>query len=200
MQCLLATGNKAKFDEISAALAGFDLQLISARDCGIFQKPIESGTTFAENARLKARYYYHQTGIASLADDSGLVVDALGGVPGVHSARFAATDRARIEKLLAKLRPLDPKVGHRSSSARFVCALCLFAEHRVIEVEGKVEGEVVAPPRGAHGFGYDPVFYYPPLGKTFAEMSLGEKNRVSHRARALEKLRSQLEIGSWRAV
>lgn len=188
LRFLLASHNKGKIREIQAALAGLPVELQSLWELPELPEREENTPTFAGNARLKAQYYNQRTGVPCLADDSGLVVDALNGAPGVYSSRFAPTDEERISRLLSLLKHV--KSGQRS--ARFVCALCLFSGSPLIEVQGEVEGFIAASPRGRKGFGYDPVFYYPPLKKTFAELSLEKKNEVSHRARALEKLREQL--------
>ncbi|MDA2928838.1 RdgB/HAM1 family non-canonical purine NTP pyrophosphatase [Acidobacteria bacterium AH-259-O06] len=190
---LLATKNRGKVREIRSALSGFNIEFESLPRPDDLPQPREEGSTFAENARLKAKHYYRLTGIATLAEDSGLLVDALGGEPGVRSARFAPTDKERIEKLL---KMLDSIPGEVQRSARFVSALCLFQPDGVIEVSAEVHGQIARKPRGGHGFGYDPVFYYPPRRKTFAEMSTREKNQVSHRARALKKLRRCLKVES----
>ncbi len=189
LRFLLATQNNGKAREIRSALSPFNIKVESLLGRDDLPEALESGATFAENARLKAEHYHQLTGLPTLADDSGLVVDALGGKPGVHSARFAPTDKERIEKLL---RMLDSLPSPFSRSARFVSAVCLLLPDRLIEVAGEVQGELIQEPRGSNGFGYDPIFYYPPLGKTFAQMTAKEKNKVSHRARALEKLRQQL--------
>ena len=193
---LLATNNKGKLKEIEAALHGLGDPLRSLSDWADLPEPEENGRSFAENARLKAAYYHQATGLPALADDSGLVVDALDGRPGIYSARFAPTDEERISKLVGMLRHLDPVSQRSLRSARFICAMCLFSQERTIEVEGAVEGEILGEPRGQDGFGYDPLFFYPPLGKTFAELTRDEKNQVSHRARALEALRQELTRGS----
>jgi XTP/dITP diphosphohydrolase len=189
LRFLLATRNKGKVREIRSALSPFDIEFESLLERDDLPEAIESGTTFAENARLKAAHYSHLTGLPALAEDSGLVVDALDGRPGVHSSRFAPSDKERIEKLLRMLNSLP---GPISRSAHFVSAVCLLLPDHLIEVVGEVHGELTQEPRGTHGFGYDPVFYYPPAGKTFAQMTVEEKNQVSHRAQALEKLRQRL--------
>ncbi len=187
MQCLLASQNKGKLREFRLALAGLGIELVSPRGWPDLQAPAETGATFAENARLKAAYYHAHTGLPAIADDSGLLVDALGGAPGVHSARYAATDSLRIARLLEEL---DKTGASRPWKARFVCSLfAIFSEDARIQATGRVEGEILAKPRGTGGFGYDPVFYYPPMRRTFAELDTTEKNRISHRARALEKLK-----------
>jgi len=185
---LLATRNQGKAREIQQVFS--DLRFVSLSDLSGIPDADETGETFAANARLKSVYYREATGLPCLADDSGLEVFALGGAPGVKSARYAATDPLRITKLLEQLRPFQDPERRR---ARFVCALCLcLGPDQLIEVEGDVAGWIAHIPAGEHGFGYDPIFYYPPLNKTFAEMSPEEKNKVSHRSRALETLRERL--------
>ncbi len=188
LRFLLATQNRGKVREICSALSLFNIEFEFLLGRDDLPEALESGMTFAENARIKAEHYHQLTGLPTLAEDSGLVVDALGGKPGVHSARFAPTDKERIEKLL---RMLDSRPGPTSRSARFVSAICLLLPEEQIEVTGEVQGELAQEPRGTHGFGYDPIFYYPPLGKTFAQMTVEEKNQISHRALALEKLRER---------
>ncbi len=185
LRFLLATQNRGKVREICSALSLFNIEFEFLLGRDDLPEVLESGMTFAANARIKAEHYHQLTGLPTLAEDSGLVVDALGGKPGVHSARFAPTDRERIEKLL---RMLDSRPGPSSRSARFVSAICLLLPEEQIEVTGEVRGELAQEPRGTHGFGYDPIFYYPPLGKTFAQMTVEEKNHISHRALALERL------------
>jgi len=185
LRFLLATQNRGKVREICSALSLFNIEFEFLLGRDDLPEALESGMTFAENARIKAEHYHQLTGLPTLAEDSGLVVDALGGKPGVHSARFAPTDKERVEKLL---RMLDSRPGPTSRSARFVSAICLLLPEEQIEVTGEVQGELAQEPRGTHGFGYDPIFYYPPLGKTFAQMTVEEKNQISHRALALERL------------
>lgn len=193
MRLLLATTNNGKLKEIRAALAELNLQFESLLERSDLPAIEESGGSFAENARLKAEYYHRLTGVPTLADDSGLMVDALQGAPGVYSARFASTDQKRIEKLLDQLLHLNPPTARRyGRKARFVCAICFYRPQRVIEVKGDVSGEIAQAPRGNEGFGYDPIFYYPALARTFGELTAAEKNQVSHRAVALQKLRDEL--------
>ncbi len=189
LRFLLATHNRGKVREIRSALSKFNIELDSLPGQGNLSQALEVGSTFAENARLKAEHYYQLSGNPTLAEDSGLLVEALDGKPGVHSARFAPTDKERVEKLL---RMLDSISSHFSRGARFVSAICLILPDHLIEVTGEVQGELTREPRGNHGFGYDPIFYYSPLEKTFAQLTTEEKNQVSHRARALEKLGAAL--------
>lgn len=185
LQFLLATKNRGKVREVRAVLEALGMDSESLLERTDLPEVEETGTTFSENARLKAIYYNRLTGIPSLADDSGLVVDALDGAPGVFSARFASTDQDRIEKLLELMNTVQES---SKRTAHFVCVICLVMGKRIIEVTGRVDGEISLEPRGQSGFGYDPVFYYPPLCKTLAEMNLEEKSSISHRGRALNKL------------
>lgn len=190
---VLATTNPAKVREFEALLARHpvfaDCALTTPRALGIVVPPIEeTGATFAENAQLKALAVARATNCAALADDSGLCVDALGGAPGLHSARWAgpnADDAARTALLLARLAAIPPS----ARTARFVCALVLARPDGLAETaEGVCEGEITHAPQGADGFGYDPVFLLPALGRTLAQMSPGEKNSLSHRAVAVARL------------
>jgi XTP/dITP diphosphohydrolase len=188
---VLATRNSGKVKEFQSLLRTLDCRILSLHDVGIDFEVEESGTTFVENARLKAVTYSNRTSFPVLADDSGLEVTALEGRPGVHSARYAgddATDEARNTKLLAAL---DGNGENRE--ARFLCALALAKEGAVLlESEGECRGEIIGAPRGQNGFGYDPIFLLPELAKTFAEMSPSEKNRFSHRTRAVRQMLKKL--------
>jgi XTP/dITP diphosphohydrolase len=192
---LLATRNKGKKREIERFLqgGGLAIRLLSLADVDVAEEVVESGETFAANARLKADFYSRLTGLDTLGDDSGLEVLALGNRPGVFSARYAgegAGDDARIHKLLAELKEIKDR------RARFVSAVCISRNGlRLAAFIGEVTGEILFEKRGAGGFGYDPLFLYPPLGKTFAELPLKEKNRISHRGRALEQVRDFILSG-----
>jgi len=189
---VLGSRNRGKLREFQAGLAGLPIELRGLDAYPGVEPPEETGETFAANARLKALGLARQLGEWVLADDSGLCVDALGGGPGVRSARYAgphATDAERVAKLLGELADVE----EASRGARFVCALALAAPDRVlIEVAGACHGRIIRQPRGADGFGYDPVFLYPELGLTFAELPLEEKNQVSHRGRAIAALAGRL--------
>lgn len=183
---LLASNNRGKLSEMIALLHGLDLQLLTPADLGLTLQVKESGSTYAENAALKAQAFSQATGLLTLADDSGLEVFALGGQPGLHSARFSpkagATDADRrlylLERLQGKPRPW---------LARFVCVIALTAPDLALQtVRGECQGEILPQERGQNGFGYDPLFYFPELGRTMAELSMEEKNRLSHRARAVQ--------------
>lgn len=189
MELLLATTNSGKAREFALLLSGCctDLQLHTLDELAVANEVQENGQTFRANARIKALHVSCLTGMLTVADDSGLVVRALNGAPGVHSARYAgntATDGANVDKLLCAM------AGIADRRARFVTCLCLaLAGDVVAEFRGQVAGVILDHPVGAGGFGYDPVFFYPPLAKSFAELSATEKNRVSHRAMAARRLR-----------
>jgi len=188
---VLATGNRGKSHEIRKYLEEFPIDISDLNDFGPIPQVVEDGDTFEENAYKKAAFVARVLGFPALADDSGLEVEALGGTPGVYSARYAgpsATDAENNAKLIAALE------GTANRKARFSCVLSLAvpAGH-ALTYEGACEGTILHVPRGAGGFGYDPLFYYPPMGKTFAEMTVEEKTSVSHRGRALQGLRQEFE-------
>ena len=192
----MATLNRAKGRELGALLAGIPYDIVLLADGPGAALPEEGGRSYAENALMKARAAARFTGALSVGDDSGLEVDALDGAPGVFSARFGGADlddRARTARLLEALRPV-PDGGR---TARFRCVIAVVDpagnEHTV---EGVLEGEITRAPRGTGGFGYDPVFLYPPLGRTLAEISSEEKAKVSHRGRAVASLKRLLLGGS----
>ena len=184
MRVLVATTNQHKLGEIRALLAGLPVELHSLRDYGPVAEPEEDGATFEENARLKARYYesqLHPSAAYTLAEDSGLVVDALGGEPGVYSARFLRHDATYSERFAEIYRRLADH-PERPRTARFVCALALVRTGAVVyETTGVVEGVIADAPSGTAGFGYDPIFYYPPYATTLADVTEDEKLRVAHR-------------------
>ena len=190
MKYLLATTNAGKIRELRAILGAEGLELVGLGDW--LTEVEETGETFADNALLKARYYYHKTRLPTIADDSGLEVDALNGAPGVYSARYGgagAGDLERIRKLLDETKDVpDPQRG-----ARFVCVAALVWDGGERTFTGVAPGRLLREPRGDNGFGYDPIFYYPPAQKTFAEMSGGEKAVCSHRARAFRQLAAWLQ-------
>jgi XTP/dITP diphosphohydrolase len=187
---LVATTNAGKLREIADILKGLPVSLLTLRDRPGIAEPDETGHTFAENARLKALYYAAETNLPSVADDSGLEIDALDNAPGVHSARWHGTD---YPSKFRKIQELLHERGAVGSTARFVCHVALAKNGRILfEAEGIVRGEIVAEPRGTNGFGYDPVFFYPPLGRTLAELGRAEKSAVSHRGQAFAALRKHL--------
>ena len=190
MKLLVATTNPGKIREIEQILAGAPVEIVRLGDLPPLPEPDETGTTFAENARLKALYYCAATGLPSVADDSGLEIDALGNLPGVHSARWHGTDYAvKFEKIYEMLR----ERGAEGSPARFVAAVAFARDGSVVfEAEGTVNGTIAPSPRGTHGFGYDPIFFYPPLGRTLAEVDGAAKAAVSHRGAAFSIFRDYL--------
>jgi XTP/dITP diphosphohydrolase len=189
---VLATRNKDKIKEISLALSGLPLELKSGFDFSELPAVEETGSTLKENAFLKARAFFLATGLPTLADDTGLEIDALGGAPGVFSSRFSgpnATYAENVTKVLAEMKGIRAK----ERKARFRCVITLvFSPADERRVEGVLEGSITVVPIGAGGFGYDPIFYVPELERTLAELSLEQKNRISHRGRALEKARAIL--------
>ena len=190
-QLVIATKNSGKAREFRDLLLPLQCKILSLANLGIDAEFEEIGSTFGENARLKALAYSRLTSLPVIADDSGLEVDALGGRPGIYSARYAgegASDADRIRKLLQELEQCSG-----SRDARFVCALAFAREGQLLlEAEGECRGVIANEPRGNNGFGYDPVFYFPALGKTYAELTEAEKNEHSHRAHAVISLLSQI--------
>jgi XTP/dITP diphosphohydrolase len=215
-QLLIATTNPGKIREIRAVLEGVRIALVTLPDLPPIAEPEENGATFAENARLKAGYYAEASGLPTVAEDSGLAIDAIGGRPGVQSARYPGASYAdKFANLYHELSGQPPPW-----TARFVCALA-FCDHDqalgtghqalasaslasaegpmpsafpvAFECEGVVEGEVIAAPRGANGFGYDPIFFYPPYGRTLGEATDAEKLVVSHRGQAFRQFRDWLK-------
>jgi len=178
-------------------MLGGDIECLSLSDCDGIVEVEEDGVTFAENARKKAAGYAKATGLWTIADDSGLVIDALDGAPGVKSARFSGTkdeDRTPVDhKNMAKVLELLKGVPSEKRTAKFVCHLCLASPDEIlIETEGTLEGLINNRPTGENGFGYDPIFFVPQLNKTVAQLTAGEKNAISHRSNAIRKLKSLL--------
>ena len=189
---LVATRNKGKLRELASLLSDVPMRLISLDEAGVDDDVEETGATFEENALLKATAYARASGLTTLADDSGLEVDALGGEPGVRSARYAgagADDGARVRLLLSKLS--ETPSGRRQ--ARFRCAIAVASPHRSAQTfPGVCEGTIADAPRGRNGFGYDPVFLFPETGRTMAELSDEEKDAVSHRGMAARRAAAAL--------
>lgn len=189
----MATGNAGKIREILDVLRGLPVTFRQLSEFPDLPEAIESGATFVENAELKARHYAGLTGLVTLAEDSGIEVDALGGAPGVYSARFAGRhgdDAANNAKVIELLR--DVPAEKRTGRFRCVCVLAS-ADTLIATAEGTIEGRILDWPRGTGGFGYDPLFYVPELGCTTAEISREEKNRISHRGKALRAMRKRIE-------
>lgn len=173
-------------------LDGAGYELVTLTDLGAADAPEETGATFAENARLKARYYAARTGLLTVAEDSGLEVDAIGRGPGVESSRFGGEQAPYADKFKLLYGLMRKATGTIDSAARFVCALALVDEEGIrFEARGTVEGRIATEPRGQAGFGYDPIFFYPPFGCTLAEAG-DRKSEVSHRAEAFKRLRTFL--------
>lgn len=188
---VIATRNKGKIEEFKSLFSGFPISMKSLNDFGPIPEPVEDGRTFEDNAYKKAHFTARVLGYPALADDSGLTVAALGGAPGVFSARYAgegAGDEANIRKLLKAME------GVSDRKAAFECVISIAVPRGpALTYEGRCEGEISTDPGGQNGFGYDPVFFYPPLGKTFAELSREEKNLVSHRGKAVAKLLAEFD-------
>ena len=189
-QLLLATTNPGKLREIRGILAGVPIELVSLEQFPGIDEPEETGATFAENARLKARYYSARTALPAVADDSGIEIDALDKAPGVHSARWHGDHYPT--KFAVIYRELAAR-GVATSAARFVAHIAVADGERILfEATGVVEGAIAREPRGTHGFGYDPIFFYPPYGCTLAEVEGAKKAAVSHRGKAFRQLRDWL--------
>ena len=190
MKLIIATNNQKKLKEMRAILLKYFDSVQSLSEAGIDHETVEDGTTFEENALKKAREIAEISGCAAVADDSGLVVDALGGEPGIYSARYAGghgDDIANLNLVLEKMQ------GKKVRSARFVCALAYVNGEDTAVFRGEMEGEITNSPAGENGFGYDPIFFLPEYGCTSAEISPEEKNQISHRAKAIGKLAEYLE-------
>jgi XTP/dITP diphosphohydrolase len=192
-ELLLASQNPGKLEEMRLLAAGLPFRVIGPRELGISEAPDETGSSFLENARIKALAYARRSGRLTVADDSGLSVDALGGAPGLYSSRFGgegASDLERNQLLLEKLRGVPPT----GRGARFTSAVVLARDGKVLfEVEEHVVGVIADAMRGTNGFGYDPLFFYPPYEATFGEVPRADKDKVSHRGKAFARLRSFLE-------
>lgn len=188
---ILATRNQGKVKEITELLNGYDIEIKSLNDFGPIPTVEETGNTFEDNAYIKAHFTARVLGLPAIADDSGLLVEALDGSPGVYSARYAgegATDKENNTKLLSKME------GKANRKAHFETALIIAVPRGpALTYIGKVEGEISESPQGNNGFGYDPLFYYPPMSKTFAQMTGEEKNSISHRGKAIKELKGEFE-------
>jgi len=191
LKFVLATQNQGKVKEMQGILSGFGVEVVSAKELGITLEVEETGTTFAENAMLKAKAICAAAGLPAIADDSGLCVDALNGGPGVYSARYGGEeldDRGRYMLLLNSMR------GQTTRAAHFACAIaCAFPDGKTLTAEGRCDGAIAFAPMGTDGFGYDPVFLVPEKAKTFAQLSIEEKNEISHRGKALADFAKKLE-------
>ena len=191
MKLVLASKNKKKIAEMNAILNSLGVEVCSQAEAGVDLEVEETGTTFEENSLLKAKAVMQASGMPAIADDSGLCVDALGGAPGVYSARYGGEgldDVGRYQLLLENMKGQSPR------TCRFVSVItCCFPDGEVITARGECEGTLAFAPMGEGGFGYDPIFYVPALKKTFAQLSAEEKNAMSHRGKALEIFKEKLE-------
>ncbi len=190
MRFVLASRNRGKLKEMAGLLEGLGVEIVLQSELGLDVEVEETGETFQDNARLKARAVMETSGLPAIADDSGLCVDALGGGPGVYSARYGGdiTDEEKVQLLLNNMR------GAPTRAAHFACAIvCAFPDGTELTEEGRVDGSIAYAPAGSDGFGYDPVFFYPPAARTFAQMTREEKAAVSHRGSALRVFAEQLK-------
>lgn len=186
---IFATGNEGKMREVREILSDLGMEILSMKEAGVSMDIVEDGTTFEENARIKARAVQKATGALVLADDSGLAVDYLNGEPGVYSARYMGEDTSYVIKNKSIIDRLKGIEGS-ARSARFCCAIAaVFPDGSEAVTEGIIEGVIAESPSGEGGFGYDPIFYLPERGMTTAELSAEEKNAVSHRGNALRKMK-----------
>lgn len=193
MQILIATTNQGKIRELKDLLKGLEIKPVTLNDLTIKIRVEETGRTYTQNAILKARTYSQASGLVSLADDTGLEVDILKGAPGLHSARFSSNPKAddgeRRKLLLEKLSPFP-----RPWAARFTCTVALaIPQGRIHTTTGFCSGEIIDQERGTNGFGYDPIFLFTDLGKTMAELTLEQKNKISHRARAVNAILPEIK-------
>ena len=194
MKVVLASKNKHKLVEISQITEKFGFELVLQSELGVDIDVEETGTTFEENSLLKAEAVMKATGLPALADDSGIAVDALNGEPGVYSARYGFDDSLDDWGRLQLLLKNTEQVPDGQRQAQFVCVITFVTpEGEIIQARGEIHGELTREPAGKNGFGYDPIFYYPPLGMTTAELSPEQKNEVSHRANALKLFYSKLK-------
>ena len=189
MRIVLATNNAHKREEFIEAFSPYGIEVLSLKEAGIEADPEETGRTFRENAEIKAETIGALTDDVVIADDSGLEIHALDGFPGIYSARFMEGC-----PYIEKFRAIESMLEGKNRDANFNCTLCVVhLKEKPIFFEGKAFGTIVARPEGKEGFGYDPIFFYPPKGKTFAEMTQKEKNEISHRGNAIRKLMNYLK-------
>ena len=190
---VFATGNEGKMREVRLIMADLGMEILSMKEAGADPDIVEDGKTFGENAEIKARAVWEQTGGIVMADDSGLVIDYLGGEPGVYSARYMGEDTSYEIKNRALIDRLAGVEG-RDRSARFVCNIAaVLPDGQVVHTEETMEGLIAMGPAGDGGFGYDPILYLPEYGKTSAEITIEEKNKISHRGKALEAMKDRLK-------
>ncbi len=194
MKVVLASKNKHKLVEISKITQQFDMELVLQSELGVDIDVEENGTTFEENSLIKAKAVMEATGLPALADDSGIAVDALNGEPGIYPARYGFDDSLDDWGRLQLLLKNTEHVPDGQRQAQFVCVITMITpEGKIIQARGEIHGELLRAPAGENGFGYDPIFYYPPMGKSTAEMTPEEKNQVSHRSNALRVFYEKLK-------
>lgn len=194
MKVVLASKNKHKLEEIGKITQKFDMELVLESQLGVDIDVEETGSTFEENSYLKAEAVMKATGLPALADDSGIAVDALNGEPGIYSARYGFDDSLDDWGRLQLLLKNTEQVPDDQRQAKFVCVITLVTpQGQTIQARGEVHGTLLRAPAGENGFGYDPIFYYPPLGKSLAQVTAEEKNQVSHRANALKVFYEKLK-------
>ncbi|HIT64301.1 MAG TPA: RdgB/HAM1 family non-canonical purine NTP pyrophosphatase [Candidatus Ventrimonas merdavium] len=190
---IFATGNEGKMREIRMILGDLGCPVLSMKEAGADPEIVENGSSFGENAEIKARAVWACTGDIVLADDSGLVVDYIGGEPGIYSARYMGEDTSYEIKNRNIIERLDGAEGEERS-ARFVCNIAaVLPDGRVLHTEATMEGLIAKEPAGSEGFGYDPILYIPEFGKTSAELTIEQKNQISHRGKALEAMKTELK-------
>ena len=208
MKIVMATGNPGKVREFRELLSGLDYEILSLKDFDNIEEVPETGTSFLENSCQKVTGYAKQLGLSCVADDSGLCVDALGGAPGIYSARFAESDREKCEKLLSLMKDKTERDAHFCCFATLYLPgeltekvklhkedlQCEIVSENIVVCVGTLEGEIAREMKGEGGFGFDPVFYVPEFGKHLAELSSEEKNRISHRGKAMRKIKKILEF------
>ena len=198
MKVVLASKNQHKLVEIRQITDKFGFELILQSELGVDIDVEETGTTFEENSFLKAEAVMKATGLPAIADDSGIAVDALNGEPGIYSARYGFDDTLDDHGRMMLLLKNTEQVPDGQRQAKFVCVITFLSpDGTTIQARGEIHGELTREPRGENGFGYDPIFYYPPMGKTTAEMSSEEKNQVSHRANALNLFYQKLKEANY---
>lgn len=189
---IFATENAGKMKEIRLILADLGREILSMQEAGFQGDIVENGTTFAENAEIKARAVWEQTGGTVLADDSGLVIDYLNGEPGIYSARYLENEPYSVKNRVL-IRRMAAAAGEKRS-ARFICNIAaVLPDGKVLHTQAAMEGMIAEEPAGEGGFGYDPILYLPEFGKTSAELTIDEKNKISHRGKALERMKEALE-------
>ena len=193
MKILLGTTNKGKIEEFNKLFLGLDLEIISLASLPKVEEPVENGKNFYDNAVIKAKFYYEKYQIPVICDDSGLCCDALDGKPGIFTARYASLDGKDSDPVKNYMKLLADLEGISDRKAHFECVMVFYDGNNIISTEGRLDGEIALKPDGVKGFGYDPVFYLPEFGMTVANLDLNIKNKISHRAKASNKMLEALK-------